>query len=371
MKDKKHLFKIAQIIHLNLNEWNRAMDSQRFNRLSSYAVLTQKLTDLMTRHKKAVAHSWCMAANRIRKQIHPVLHDLSYAAQSLREISLETRASPACPVIFADLLELDRELGPIQFDAKSISLSIVTDSIELEGIGLGPFRIELGLNQLKELHRLTPYKCLAQEPYPAGSDDTVTHPHVSGDNLCEGDGKVPIRRALEQGRLCDFFTLITHILNTYNSDSPYVRLDEWQGSPCYDCDQTITPEDSSTCEHCNRDFCEECSSCCRICDAICCLHCGGLCHGCSEFVCQSCTSQCTDCQEHFCIDCLTEGLCETCIENKEKDHETQNQQEDQEPTLFEIETCKTSPVTPAQAPHAALQPHSLGQAPVLQGQNAE
>ena len=371
MKDKKHLYKIAQIIHSNLNELNRGMDFDQFNRLSTYAVLTQKLTDLMRQHIKAMAHSWFLAAKRIRKQIGRVLQDLNYATHNLREINLETRALPACSVILADLLELERELGPIQFDAKSFSLSIVTDSIELEGIGLGPFRIELALNQLKELHRLTPYQCLAEEPYPAGTDDTVTHPHVSGNTLCEGDGKVPIRRALEQGRLCDFFTLITHILNTYNTDSPYIRLDEWEGTPCYDCDQTINREDRYTCEHCNRDFCDECSSSCRICDLTCCLHCGGLCHGCEEYVCRTCTSQCADCQEHFCIDCLTDGLCETCIEQKEQDHETQEQQECQEPTLFEIETCKTSPATPAQAPHAALQPHSLGQTPVLQGQNAE
>ena len=371
MKDNKHLYKIAQIIRSNLNEWSQAIDLDRFNRLSSYAALTQKLTDLMRQHKKAMAHSWFLAVKRIRKQIAGVLQDLNYAAHNLREISLETHTLPACSVILADLLELDRELGPIQFDSKGLLLSIVTDSIKLEGICLGPFRIELALNQLKELHRLTPYKCLAEEPYPAGTDDTVTHPHVSGNSLCEGDGKVPIRRALEQGRLCDFFTLITHILNTYNTDSPYIRLDEWEGTPCYDCDQTTTLEDRYTCEYCNRNFCEECSSCCRICDLTCCLHCGGICHGCEEFVCRTCSAQCAECEEHFCIDCLTDGLCETCIEQKEKDHETQKQQENQEPTLFELETCQSSPATPAQGPQAAIQSHSLGQAPVLQGQNAE
>ena len=36
----------------------------------------------------------------------------------------------------------------IEFDAETLSLAIVTHAIEMEGIYLGPFRIELALDQL-------------------------------------------------------------------------------------------------------------------------------------------------------------------------------------------------------------------------------
>ncbi len=43
---------------------------------------------------------------------------------------------------------------------------------------------------------------------------------------------IRIRTALEQGRLCDFFSLVRSILNTYSPDSPYVSLYDWCGVAC-------------------------------------------------------------------------------------------------------------------------------------------
>lgn len=367
MKDDRRLFKMAHIIHSNLVEWTRAVELARFERFSPYVALSQRLSSLVRQHKKAMDHSWFLAANRTNRQIVRALHDLNHAMQDLGQINLKAPVPPASSVILADLRELEREWGPVEFNAKDQTLSVMTEAIELKGICLGRFSIELALSQLKALHRLTPYRCLAQEPNPAGTDETVTHPHVSNDDLCEGDGKVPIRRALEQGRLCDFFTLITHILTTYNADSPYVSLDDWEGTPCYDCGATVTPQDCYMCHECDLDFCDECSGCCNICDMTCCLHCGGICHGCDQFVCRSCVDQCKACHLHFCIDCLTDGLCETCIERKEQDHETK--EEVQETHLLEAKTSET--MSTQQIPSVAVQPDSMGQAPVLQGQDAQ
>ena len=368
MKDKKHLFKAARIIHSNLIQWSQAMDRERFKRLSSHAVLARKLTNLIHKHNLAMMRSWLLAAERIKRQMHPVVHDLSYRAHDLRESCLETRNLPTCPTIFNDLLELDRELGPVQFDPKQMTLSVVTNGVELQGIYLGRFRIELSLSQLAAMHRLTPYLCLAEEPNPAGTDETVTHPHVSNDVLCEGDGTVPIRKALEQGRLCDFFTLITHILHTYNPDSPYIPLDEWDGVPCYDCGRTITSEDRYTCHQCDLDFCDECSSCCYICGDTICLSCGALCHGCDHFVCRSCVALCKACKSHYCTDCLTDGLCETCTEERDTDNETQ--EEDQESAHTKAEANQTnSSTSDTQTSEVEVQSLGLGQAALLQGQD--
>lgn len=366
MKDKKNLLKAARIIHSNLIQWNRAMDREHFKCLSSYAVKTQKLANLMRQHNLAMIRSWFLAAERIRRQIFPVLHDLNCTAQSLKESGLETRNLPTCSTIFNDLLELDRELGPVKYDSDELTLSIMTNGIELQGIYLGRFRIELALSQLEAMHRLTPYQCLAEEPNPPGTDDTVTHPHVSNDVLCEGDGTVPLRKALEQGRLCDFFTLITHILHTYNPDSPYARLDEWDGVPCYDCGRTITSEYRYTCQQCDLDFCDECSTSCYICDDTYCLGCGSLCHGCDHFVCRACVAQCQACKSHYCVDCLTDGLCETCIDEGNDNNETKEEDKESNGTI--PHTCETtSAASETQVAKAEVQSHGLGQAAVLQG----
>ena len=35
---------------------------------------------------------------------------------------------------------------------------------------------------------------------PADANHSVTHPHVQDEAVCEGEGRQPVRRALEQGR---------------------------------------------------------------------------------------------------------------------------------------------------------------------------
>ena len=65
---------------------------------------------------------------------------------------------------------------------------------------------------------------IAEDPHPAHSDDSVTHPHVQSEGVCEGDAKLPIRNALSQLRLLDFFQIVGSLLRTYNSGSPYVAL---------------------------------------------------------------------------------------------------------------------------------------------------
>jgi len=83
---------------------------------------------------------------------------------------------------------------------------------------LGPFRIALYLDSLRELYQRTPYFVTAIDPHPAATDNAVTHPHVSNDVVCEGDGAAAIRAALEIGRFTDFFAMVRCILTTYNPD---------------------------------------------------------------------------------------------------------------------------------------------------------
>ncbi|MHC4356850.1 MAG: hypothetical protein ACYS0H_29475, partial [Planctomycetota bacterium] len=196
----------------------------------------------------------------------------------------------------------------------------------LEYVTLGPFSIQLELDKFRELHKDHPYHVVALNPNPAATDDSVTHPHVSGERVCEGDGAAAIRACLEQGRLCDFFTMVRSILTTYNPDSPYVALDNWDGAPCYDCGYAMNSEDTYYCYNCERDFCAECSTYCRQCEQTACICCCGQCSYCEEYACTNCISECSECEEIYCQSCLEDGICPTCKEEKEKTNEEQETQ---------------------------------------------
>jgi len=116
--------------------------------------------------------------------------------------------------------------------------------VTLDGVYLGLFKIQLELDKLCKLYRDSPYCIIALDPHPAATSDEVTHPHVSNERLCEGDGSAAIKATLEEGRLYDFFTLVKNILNTYSPDSPYVALMDWDGEPCYDCGYVMSREDT-------------------------------------------------------------------------------------------------------------------------------
>jgi hypothetical protein len=299
--------------------------------------------------RAAVNKGWFRSAEKIKARLNRNLNEFYYYLQRFKElINAEETKLPKLSDIFAELSQIDQELGEYQFDLKENTISVITDSITLDSITFGPFEIKLLIDHVDKLYTETPYGVIALEPNPAGSDSSVTHPHVSSETLCEGDGHVAIRKALEQGRLCDFFTMIISILQTYNPDSPYVSLDEWQGISCYDCGYTVSGDDCYYCECCDRDYCSGCSTYCRMCDTTICLGCAYECPECKEPVCRGCTAICKECEEVFCKDCLTEeGTCNSCEEQRKDNHNEEQEEESTKP--------KTS---------AAIQPDGVGQTAV-------
>ena len=155
-----------------------------------------------------------------------------------------------------------------------------------EKCGLGPLKIVLDWSDLSVTK---PYQIIAQEPQPAARDDEVTHPRVHGRMLCEGEGRVPIRNALRQGRLCDFFLLVQQVLQTYNAGSAYVRLEDWNGKCWADCGDSCGRDNSNYCDACEITLCSECGSTCSDCDGNLCAECRGACHGCHNTICHHCS----------------------------------------------------------------------------------
>lgn len=281
----------------------------------------------------AIEKCWCESAEKIKTRVSRNVSDFSPHLQRFKEcISGGKPKLPNLSDIFAELSQIEQELGEYKFDLKEKTISVITEPVTLEEIDLGPFEIRLFIDQISGIYNTAPYKVIALKPNPAGSDCNVTHPHVRYERLCEGDGYVPIRRALEQGRFYDFFTLIVNILQTYNPQSPYICLEDWEGRSCYDCGCAVTSDDCYYCEYCDREYCSNCSSYCQKCDTTVCLGCAYQCPSCEVPVCQNCTAKCKECEEVYCKDCLTEeGLCHDCEEQRKEDNNEEQENKSKQP----------------------------------------
>jgi hypothetical protein len=332
MKKQRKLIMLSNWLLSSLKRLNRSRLMQiqallkDFNSKCIEATKDSHLFDI------TIEKGWLIGAESIRYRIERNLNDFSHHVQRFKElVNSDETVVPSFIDIFAELTQLEQEYGELKLDLDARAISITTGDIVLEDISFGPFEIKLFINKMEKLYTDVPYRVIALEPNPAGGNDSVTHPHVSDEMLCEGEGHVAIRNAIEQGRFCDFFTLITSILKTYNPASPYVSLDEWGGRNCYDCGCSISEDDTYYCERCDYEYCSQCSTYCRTCDTTVCLGCSSECHGCNEPVCKRCMHICKECEETFCENCINEeGLCENCQAERDKNEDECSEKTDAE-----------------------------------------
>ncbi len=318
---KKQLWFVNQILTA-LRTQHHSQYSEILNKTEKLQEKLQEVTTEVRRIQKALGHQWLAAARKCRTRLERALIDLPYLISNAQQfIARPVNKVPTFRDLMAEFQQLEEEFGDVTFDMDNQSISITTESIDLNDVYLGEFKIELRIDKLMESHRVAPYCVIALDPHPAATSSDVTHPHVSNDILCEGDGHTAICTALEQGRICDFFNMVQCILNTYNSDSPYVPLNEWEGRPCYDCGYICDSENSYYCTSCDNDFCESCSSYCRMCDETVCLGCAGECDCCEEFICKHCSHQCSECDSYCCEKCIENGICKSCQEERDENEE--------------------------------------------------
>ncbi len=272
--------------------------------------------------RRAQRHGWHLAAQRLVRDLRGSLLRLRGDLMAF-EFELEPPDCELCLTsvrdIYADLVTLGKEFDASSFDQQERTLSVTTEPIELDGVYLGPFEIQLDWGDLINGHPNN-YRVIALEAHPAATNDSVTHPHVQDEAVCEGEGRQMIRSALEQGRLLDFFVIIATLLRTYNSGSPYVALSDWGGAECADCGGTMSDEGRWTCEKCETTVCGGCYQNCCDCDGIHCDECTTSCDGCGETRCRSCVAVCSVCHGEFCEACLNDD--ERCYNCHEKENET-------------------------------------------------
>jgi hypothetical protein len=255
--------------------------------------------------EKAVNKDWRGAAWRIRPRLTQALREFQEAlSRTLTEHLCQQ--SPPCPSLrelHAELLGLIDEFPNTDCNLRGKTLSVMTDSVTLEDVYLGPFRIELdvGITGVG-----LGYSVVATDPNPAANSDEITHPHVQSNQLCEGEGTLPIRSALQEGRLSDLFQIIAQVLQTYNPDSAYVALNEWEGISCVACGTSVCEDERTRCSTSDDLVCYECAVTCSDCDR--------------DFAPES-TNRCNKCKEQFCDRCLEGGLCDDCQKEAEQEED--------------------------------------------------
>ena len=236
MRKQKPLIRLAIAIHDQLTPNRCAAGNTELPRAAWL-----QCDNLLRKMGVARQMGWYLAVEQLQRDLRGALQRLQGALsdvhRQLESATTESRRADARD-IYADLIALHDEFDELSFDQRGRTLSVTTEPITLEGVHLGPFEIRLDWDDLVEGGQDN-YRVIALDSNPAASNDSVTHPHVQDEVVCEGDGRQPIRHALQQGRLLDFFVIVANLLRTYNTGSPYVLLSEWHGIPCASCGCTV------------------------------------------------------------------------------------------------------------------------------------
>ena len=317
----------ASIIFDSLVAFRKVKQCEMLNKMDAYNENCQTIRKDIRQYSLAIAKGWNAAAERVKNRLIRNLTDHKLQLERFSDyLNINIPAMPKLKDVYDEIIQLELEYEYLEVSDTYGKITVLTNNIELEGFYFGCFKIELNLKHISKINSESPYRIIAQSPCPASSDSEVTHPHVHSNRLCEGDGFNSIRNALIQGRLIDFFTIVENILNTYNPESPYVSLDDWDGISCYSCGYSVSGDDCYYCECCDNDFCSECSTYCKSCDITICDSCAYHCANCEDSICEECREICLECANAFCSDCIDkDGYCKTCADmRKEKENEKNN-----------------------------------------------
>ncbi len=291
------------------------------------SVLAEHLEKLQAVRRKlgiCEARRWRTSAGIIIRSIDTVLRDIPYHIQQVEQaVQTCSMKAPALRDIYRELVQAGEEFDGLRYCRNGNLLVVSTEPIELEGVFLGDFEIQLHVPSLTDMRNANIYRIVALDPHPASSNDAVTHPHVSDERLCAGDAWAAITAALAAGRICDFFMLVNSVLTYYNVGSPFVSLENWHGTACYQCGYVTS--DVYWCDCCENDVCSECCSSCNRCGEATCTGCLESCPICDLAVCPSCMTTCPECGERLCKTCQEELQC-GCIEEQQEEQEQQEQE---------------------------------------------
>lgn len=231
----------------------------------------QDLQSLWRQLQCSQAKNW-QCSQTLLQRLSGQLFDLRNCCDNLVHPIAEALRSPRVLIgsVYEELVAAEEQFAEFSIEPRSGIVSIVSDPVELEGVTLGSFRIEIDINGIPTRQILSSVKTIALDPNPASNDDSVTHPHVRDQVPCLGDASLPVRNALREGRLCDAFQLISVMLSSYNQGSAYMALEDWSGQICSECARSSSSDDTASCDRCGCSLCSRCSTSCDRCGSCFC-----------------------------------------------------------------------------------------------------
>jgi len=318
---QKHLWRFSQ----QVQQWYKPVDqfvpSKRLHGLS-----LAPLEQLGRQLSAAKRRGFTRAARKLNQLIATEVLNLREELDALAAFWRERLLVPQLPRVrdlYEDLVALQDEFEEVACTLSARTLSVTTAPIVLEGRQLGRFCIEL---EWDCMGAPPDYRVVALEPSPPQEDELVTHPHVREESLCAGYGRGALQAALAAGRLCDFFLIVSRILNTYSRGQAYVELANWECSQCADCGCSVADADCCYCYGCDATLCSDCQTYCGSCDEGRCASCLHACSACRTDHCAGCITNCRLCKHPVCNGCLQNGLCPECCQG-DADHEPSPQEE--------------------------------------------
>ena len=286
----------------------------------------ERIVKFRSAQQEALVRNWHATARKMVRQTAIALRDLPrYITDAQRGIQASQVAVPPLRDLYGEITQLRQEFDGISCSCKDSHLSVTTEVIELNEIYLGEFEIILDIGRLSRECGSDTFLVRAKDPHPAASNRSVTHPHVNDEQICPGDASAAIRGALCNGRVCDAFMMMRSVLLVYNPGSPHVSLENWGGTPCYECGHTVSDSDIHWCESCEENFCDDCSAYCHRCSKTVCSGCSTTCPACEEIACRSCMTVCDDCGEPICMGCQEDGECPCHDETNEQETKSDEQ----------------------------------------------
>jgi hypothetical protein len=323
MPSTHELSQLARRIHAAYEQ--RAAQSL-LDQQTAWNVLQQRCRQARRQRRlieEAWAHGTPEEAQLQQQKLQTALRAVTDALRLTQERMLARPfQAPSLKNLVAELRSLDNEFDHVVFDRKDF-LAVQTAPIVLEEIHLGRFSLRLHWPRLAHRADVGCIDIVALDPNPAGENEDVPHPHVRDGQLCAGEATLPLKKALEEGRLIDAFHMIRSVLETYNPDSAHVSLSQWDGFSCWGCGSSTDRDESYFCESCAHDVCSDCTSFCKECDLMRCTSCQPRCDVCNEPYCRNCLTKSACSDLTCCKDCLRAcAVCSAEVAPDELDEET-------------------------------------------------
>lgn len=295
--------------HHRRHDQRLAAAAYALDRAACFAALVRKA-------QRARSLGLHLAAARLESGLPSRLLDLAAELRAAAH-GMGFHAPPLPDSLRDEVTQLLDEFERVRLEKRSRELVVTTDPITLEEVALGPFEVRLDLRGLGSPDRGAPYRVHALQPNPPAGHDHVTHPHVSGERLCEGEASA-IRAALESGRLSDFFLLVRGVLTTYNPASPYVSLEDWDASACAECGDR---GETWACDACGNEVCDNCGVYCTATETTVCVGCAVKSDADGQRYHPRALEECTGCGDRVLRDDLEDGLWGACVASREAEQD--------------------------------------------------